>query len=122
MLEEFLKSAARHMTETNSPRRLAQKVAEDTGMETEVVQGLFEDPEKAEAFLGRRYLKLSALLADNLEDAISSGELTSGDTIRAIPVVSKTARLFLGKSTETFSLGDALLRALEEDENEDTEE
>ena len=119
MIGDFIKATSRHMLETKSPVQLAKQVAEDTGMEYDTVRDIFKNPEEAEAFLGRRYLKLSALLADNLEDAIHSGELTPGDIVRAIPVVSKTARLFLGESTVTVdSPTQALLEALEETEGE----
>ena len=118
MIGDFIKATSRHLLETKSPVQLAKRVAEDTGMETETVRDIFENPEEAEAFLGRRYLKLSSHLADNLEDAIQSGELTPSDIVRAIPVVSKTARLYLGESTVTLdSPTQALLEALEESED-----
>ena len=116
MINEFLRSVSRHADKfTSSPRELVQRVSEETGMEVEDVKDIFETPEKAEAFLGRRYLRLSSMLADNLEAAIQEGEISPSETVRAIPVVAKTARLFLGESTLTVSEPmQALLEALEE--------
>ena len=125
MLEQFVQVATQELLEkgktaVTSPRKLAAAIADRVGMEAEDVQKLFEDPAEAQQFLGKRYLRLSSLLADCLEGHIEAGELTPSDVVKAIPVVSKTARLFLGESTVTVdSPTQALLEALEEKEDND---